>query len=69
MLVLSRHQDEQIVIDGEIVITIVAIYPDRVRIGIEAPADVPVHRMEIYEALQRAAQPDRSLADDDASGS
>ena len=53
MLVLSRKRDESIIIDGGIVITIVDIRGDKVRLGIEAPASVPVHRKEVYDALQR----------------
>lgn len=55
MLVLSRKKLEQIVIDGNIVITIVDIRGDKIRIGIEAPAHVPVHRHEVYLALQKEA--------------
>jgi carbon storage regulator len=59
MLVLSRHRDESIIIGDDIVITIVDIRGDKVRLGIQAPAHVPVHRQEIYEAIQRekAQQP------------
>ncbi|MFT5525827.1 MAG: carbon storage regulator [Pirellulaceae bacterium] len=53
MLVLSRKRDERIVIAGNIVITIVEIRGDKVRLGIDAPQDIPVHRQEVYEALQR----------------
>jgi carbon storage regulator len=53
MLVLSRQRDESIVIGEDIVITIVDIRGDKVRLGIEAPGEVPVHRQEIYEAIQR----------------
>ena len=56
MLVLSRKRDESIVIDGGIVITIVDIRGDKVRLGIEAPASVPVHRKEVHEALQRESE-------------
>jgi carbon storage regulator len=49
MLVLSRKVGEKIVIDNDIVVTIVRIQGDKVRIGIEAPANVPVHRQEIVE--------------------
>jgi len=53
MLVLSRHRDESIMIGDDIVVTIVDIRGDKVRLGIEAPNDVPVHRQEVYEAIQR----------------
>jgi carbon storage regulator len=53
MLVLSRHRDESIMIGDNIIITIVDIRGDKVRIGIEAPNDVPVHRQEVYEAIKR----------------
>lgn len=53
MLVLSRKKDEEIIIAGDIRIKIVEIRGDKVRIGIEAPKSVPVHRMEVYEAIQR----------------
>ena len=51
MLVLSRKKEERIVINDNIVITVVEIRDDRVRIGIEAPKDVQVHRHEIYNAI------------------
>jgi carbon storage regulator len=53
MLVLSRHRDESIMIGEEIVVTIVDIRGDKVRLGIDAPQDIPVHRQEVYEAIQR----------------
>lgn len=53
MLVLSRHRDESIMIGDDIVITIVDIRGDKVRLGIQAPPDVPVHRQEVYEAIVR----------------
>jgi carbon storage regulator len=53
MLVLSRQRDESIIIGDNIVITIVDIRGDKVRIGIEAPTSIPVHRQEVYEAIQR----------------
>ncbi|MCO6459390.1 MAG: carbon storage regulator CsrA [Pirellulaceae bacterium] len=53
MLVLSRHRDESIMIGDDIVLTIVDIRGDKVRLGIEAPQDIPVHRQEVYEAIQR----------------
>lgn len=53
MLVLSRQRDESIIIGDNIVITIVDIRGDKVRLGIEAPKEVPVHRQEVYDAIQR----------------
>lgn len=53
MLVLSRHRDESIMIGDTIVVTIVDIRGDKVRLGIDAPAEIPVHRREVYEAIQR----------------
>jgi carbon storage regulator len=66
MLVLSRKCDEQIVIGHDVVVTVVEIRGDKVRLGIEAPAHVPVHRQEIYLSLQREkaaepAKPDSSM--------
>jgi carbon storage regulator len=56
MLVLSRQRDESIIIGDNIVITIVDIRGDKVRIGIDAPTSIPVHRQEVYEAIQRENQ-------------
>ncbi len=53
MLVLSRQRDETIMIGDDIEITIVDIRGDKVRLGITAPATIPVHRKEVYEAIQR----------------
>jgi carbon storage regulator len=55
MLVLSRHRDESIMIGDDIVITVVDIRGDKVRLGIQAPTNVPVHREEIYEAIKKEA--------------
>lgn len=51
MLVLSRKKNESIVINNDIVVTVVEIRGDKVRLGIVAPKDVPVHREEVYEAI------------------
>jgi len=53
MLVLSRKKNERIVIAGGIVITVVEVRGDRVRIGIEAPKEVAVHRQEVQEAIEK----------------
>jgi carbon storage regulator len=55
MLVLTRYKNEKIVIDGNIVITIVEVRGDKVRVGIEAPADVKVHRKEIADLIAKEA--------------
>lgn len=52
MLVLSRKKNESVVVDGSIRITVVEVRGDKVRLGIEAPKDIPVHRSEIYEAIR-----------------
>ena len=56
MLVLSRHRDESIMIGDDVVVTIVDIRGDKVRLGIAAPQDIPVHRQEVYEAIKRENQ-------------
>lgn len=66
MLVLTREKDESIIIGDEIVVTVVDISGDRVRIGIDAPRSIPVHRREVYEAIQaenRAAAEAATQAD------
>ena len=56
MLILSRKPGESIVIDGRINLKVVRVEGDTVKIGIEAPADVPVHRLEVYQEIQRSNQ-------------
>ena len=53
MLVLSRQRDESIMIGDNVVVTIVDIRGDKVRLGIQAPGEIPVHRREVYDAIQR----------------
>ena len=63
MLVLSRKKNESIVINNDITIVVVEIRGDKVRLGVEAPKEVPVHRREVYEAIKRgelAAQQERA---------
>jgi len=57
MLVLSRKVNETIIINDNIVVTVVDIRGDKVRLGIDAPKDVPVHRQEVYEAIKRSEGP------------
>ncbi len=60
MLVLSRKKNESIVINNDIVVTVVEIRGDKVRLGIVAPKEVPVHRQEVFDAIhgkETAAEP------------
>ncbi len=54
MLVLSRKKDESIVINDNIVVTVIDIRGDKVRLGFDAPKDVPIHRREVYDAIKRS---------------
>ncbi len=54
MLVLSRKKNESIIINDDITIVVVEIRGDKVRLGVEAPKEVPVHRNEVYEAIRRS---------------
>jgi carbon storage regulator len=56
MLILSRKSGESIVIDGRIHVKIVRVEGEVVKLGIEAPPTVPVHRQEVYEEIQRSNQ-------------
>ena len=53
MLVLSRKKNESIVINDDITIVVVEIRGDKVRLGVEAPKEVPVHRREVFDAIRR----------------
>jgi carbon storage regulator len=68
MLVLSRQRDESIIIGDNIVVTIVDVRGDKVKLGIEAPQDVSVHRREVYEAIRRENQLAAKLRPEDARG-
>ncbi len=56
MLILSRKAGDSLVIDGRIHVKVIRVDGETVKIGIEAPADVPVHRREVYEEIQRNNQ-------------
>ncbi|MCH7729185.1 MAG: carbon storage regulator CsrA [Planctomycetes bacterium] len=53
MLVLSRKKNESIVINDDITIVVVEIRGDKVRLGVDAPKEIPVHRREVYDAIKR----------------
>ena len=66
MLVLSRQRDESIIIGDNVVITVVDVRGDKVKLGIEAPKEIPVHRREVYEAILRENRQATLLKTDDA---
>lgn len=63
MLVLTREKNECIVINDNIVIVVIEIRGDKVRLGVEAPKEVPIHRKEVFDAIKRneAARNKRGL--------
>ena len=63
MLVLSRQRDESIMIGDDVEITIVDVRGDKVRLGITAPKSIPVHRREIYDAIQREKAAEKAPAE------
>ncbi|MCH8805903.1 MAG: carbon storage regulator CsrA [Planctomycetes bacterium] len=65
MLVLSRQRDESIMIGDNVEITIVDIRGDKVRLGIVAPVEIPVHRKEVYDAIQRENRKAAGVTTDD----
>ena len=66
MLVLSRQRDESIIIGDNVVITVVDVRGDKVKLGIDAPREISVHRREVYEAIQRENRQAALLKPDDA---
>ena len=67
MLVLSRKKNESIIIGENIVVVVVDIRHDKVRLGIEAPKEVTVHRREVYEAIKRSEGSEEVRQEDSAS--
>ena len=66
MLVLSRQRDESIIIGDNVVVTVVDVRGDKVKLGIDAPQEIPVHRREVYEAIRRENQQAALLRPEDA---
>lgn len=63
MLVLSRKKSESIVINDNVVITVVEVRGDKVRLGIQAPREIPVHRKEVLDAIVREGQKSQPSTD------
>ncbi|OHB80059.1 MAG: carbon storage regulator [Planctomycetes bacterium RBG_16_55_9] len=68
MLVLSRQRDESIMIGDDVEIIIVDVRGDKVRLGITAPKEIPVHRREIYDAIQREKAEKKQVAEPSDNG-
>jgi carbon storage regulator len=68
MLVLSRKKNESIVINDDITIVVVEIRGDKVRLGVEAPKEVPVHRREVFDAIRRNEEANKTPSKADAAG-
>lgn len=64
MLVLSRKRNESIIINDDITVVVIEIRGDKVRLGIEAPIDVPVHRREVWDAIQRQKRESDRIEED-----
>lgn len=68
MLVLSRKKDESIIINDDIVITVVEIRGDKVRLGIQAPREIPIHRSEVYDAIAAEKAAAKIVKEEEDSG-
>ncbi|MDP9172278.1 MAG: carbon storage regulator CsrA [Planctomycetota bacterium] len=68
MLVLSRQRDETIMIGDDIEVTVVDIRGDKVRLGINAPKEISVHRKEVYDAIRRENKAAAQVKPEDLSG-
>jgi carbon storage regulator len=68
MLVLSRKENESIVIGDDVVIVVVGIRQDKVRLGIDAPKSVSVHRREVYDRIKRSGALEKTRQDGSTSG-
>ena len=64
MLVLSRKKDEKIIIGDNITVMVIEIRGDKVRLGIEAPKEITVHRQEVYDAIKREQVEKRDISID-----
>ena len=69
MLVLSRKKNESIVINNDITIVVVEIRGDKVRLGVEAPKEIPVHRREVYDAIRRNEQQEQPVSGEEQTAS
>ncbi len=68
MLVLSRKKNESIIINDNIVVTIVDVKGDKVRLGFQAPKEITIHRKEVFEAIKRSEKSEEAPAEGTESG-
>ena len=66
MLVLSRKQQESVVINDNVVVTVLSVHGNNVRLGFEAPKEVPVHRWEVHEAMKHGESPRNAGSESEA---
>lgn len=68
MLVLTRRKNESIIINDNIKIVVIGVYGDRVRLGIEAPPEIPVHRKEVFDVIKRRSAQKASRNSEESAG-
>jgi len=61
MLILTRRVGEALMIGKDIIVTVLSVNGNQIRIGIKAPKDIPVHREEVYERIEREERPGASI--------
>lgn len=69
MLILTRRVGETVMIGDEVTVTVLGVKGNQVRLGVNAPKDIPVHREEIYERIRREKEPNGDVTSHEESGS